>query len=193
MSIDNKDIIKLQSRLKRKLSETRYAHTVSVSHTCACLAMKYDYDVNKAIIAGLLHDCAKYKYMDGEEMLNKAQKAGLPITEYELNKPDLLHAKLGSYYANKKYDINDEDILSAIECHTTGKPQMNLLEKIVYVADYIEPLRYKMPRLDVIRKLAFEDIDECLKLILSDTLKYLKSSGMMIDKATIDTYNYYCK
>ena len=131
--------------------------------------------------------------MDGEEMLNKAQKAGLPITEYELNKPDLLHAKLGSYYANKKYDINDEDILSAIECHTTGKPQMNLLEKIVYVADYIEPLRYKMPRLDVIRKLAFEDIDECLKLILSDTLKYLKSSGMMIDKATIDTYNYYCK
>ena len=191
MSIDNKDIIKLQSRLKRKLSETRYAHTVSVSHTCACLAMKYEYDVNKAIIAGLLHDCAKY--MDGEEMLNKAQKAGLPITEYELNKPDLLHAKLGSYYANKKYAINDEDILSAIECHTTGKPQMNLLEKIVYVADYIEPLRYKMPRLDVIRKLAFEDIDECLKLILSDTLKYLKSTGMMIDKATIDTYNYYCK
>lgn len=191
MSIDNKDIIFIQGKLKRKLSDTRYAHTVSVSHTCACLAMKYEYDVNKAIIAGLLHDCAKY--MDSEEMLNKAQKAGLPISDYELNKPDLLHAKLGSYYANKKYNINDEEILSAIECHTTGKPKMNLLEKIVYVADYIEPFRCKMPRLDVIRTLAFEDIDECLKLILSDTLKYLKSSGMMIDKATIDTYNYYCK
>lgn len=191
MSIENKDIIFIQGKLKRKLSDTRYAHTVSVSHTCACLAMKYEYDVNKAIIAGLLHDCAKY--MDGEEMLNKAQKAGLPISDYELNKPDLLHAKLGSYYANKKYNINDEEILSAIECHTTGKPQMNLLEKIVYVADYIEPFRCKMPRLDVIRKFAFEDIDECLKLILSDTLKYLKSSGMMIDKTTIDTYNYYCK
>lgn len=191
MSIDNKDIIFIQGKLKRKLSDTRYAHTVSVSHTCACLAMKYEYDVNKAIIAGLLHDCAKY--MDGEEMLNKAQKAGLTISDYELNKPDLLHAKLGSYYANKKYNINDEEILSAIECHTTGKPKMSLLEKIVYIADYIEPFRCKMPRLDVIRKLAFEDIDECLKLILSDTLKYLKSSGMMIDKATIDTYNYYCK
>ena len=191
MSIDNKDIIFIQGKLKRKLSDTRYAHTVSVSHTCACIAMKYEYDVNKSIIAGLLHDCAKY--MDGEEMLNKAQKAGLSISDYELNKPDLLHAKLGSYYANKKYNINDEEILSAIECHTTGKPKMNLLEKIVYVADYIEPFRCKMPRLDVIRKLAFEDIDECLKLILSDTLKYLKSSGMMIDKATIDTYNYYCK
>ena len=108
------------------------------------------------------------------------------------------------YFQFKKYillekfskevaNINDEDILSAIKCHTTGKPNMNLLEKIVYVSDYIEPLRYKMPRLNVIRKIAFEDIDECLKLILTDTLNYLKSSGMMIDKATIDTYNYYCK
>ena len=191
MDNDIKEIIRIQNRLQRKLSDTRYAHTVSVSHTCACLAMKYEYDVNKAIVAGLLHDCAKF--MDGKEMLDKAQKAGLSITDYELNKPDLLHAKLGSYYANKKYDINDEDILSAIKCHTTGKPNMNLLEKIVYVSDYIEPLRYKMPKLDVIRKIAFEDIDECLKLILTDTLNYLKSSGMMIDKATIDTYNYYCK
>ena len=185
------DRTEIRKDLKDRLSKKRFEHTIGVMYTAGAMAMRYGIDIEQAMLAGLLHDCAKF--MDGKEMLDKAQKAGLSITDYELNKPDLLHAKLGSYYANKKYDINDEDILSAIKCHTTGKPNMNLLEKIVYVSDYIEPLRYKMPRLDVIRKIAFEDIDECLKLILTDTLNYLKSSGMMIDKATIDTYNYYCK
>ena len=119
-------------------------------------------------------------------------------TAEKIKEDEQLYFQFKKYILLEKFskevaNINDEDILSAIKCHTTGKPNMNLLEKIVYVSDYIEPLRYKMPRLDVIRKTAFEDIDECLKLILTDTLNYLKSSGMMIDKATIDTYSYYCK
>lgn len=192
MDINNKkDILKLQDKLKRKLSDSRYLHTIGVAYTAGSLAMKYSCDINTAVAAGLLHDCAKY--MSGEEMLDRAKEIKLDISKAELSKPDLLHAKLGSYFAKEKYDIKDSEILSAIRWHTTGKPDMTLLEKIIYIADYIEPGRDKMPRLDVIRKMAFEDIDKCLCMILEDSVDYLKESGMYIDQLTIDTYEYYCK
>lgn len=190
MSLTNKDIIKIQKSLKTKLKDSRYQHTLGVAYTAASMAMKYSVDVNKAYIAGLLHDCAKY--MESEEMLVKAQKFGLDISKAEKVKPDLLHAKLGAYYAKKKYYVEDEEILSSICSHTTGKPNMSLLDKIVYIADYIEPNRNKMPRLDLIRRKAFEDIDECLCMILEDTVAYLKDTGVYMDETTLKTYEYYC-
>lgn len=184
-------IIELQNKLFQKLSPSRYQHSLGVAYTAGCLSMKYDIEMDKAIVAGLLHDCAKY--MDGGEMLKKALKFNLEVTDAEKTKPDLLHAKLGEYYAKNKYNVDDTDILSSIRYHTTGRPAMTLFEKIIYISDYIEPGRDKMPRLDIIRKAAFEDIDECLKMILEDTVSYLENSGMNLDKTTIDTYEYYCK
>lgn len=190
MSIDYKiKIIEIQKKLKKKLSDTRYQHSLGVAYTAASLAMKYSEDVNKALIAGLLHDCGKY--MSSEEMYSFAIKKFIDISNAESKKPDLLHAKIGSYLALKKYGITDPDINSAIRYHTTGKPDMNLLEKIIYIADYIEPGRDKMPRLDIIRKTAFEDIDECLKMILEDSVNYLKNSNMTIDETTYNTYEFY--
>ena len=186
-----KEIPEIQKKLKRKLSDTRYQHTLGVAYTAGCLAMKYDLDSKKAIVAGLLHDCAKY--MAPEEMLQKALKFKLDVSDAEMVKPDLLHAKLGEYYAKNKYKVDDLDILQSIRFHTTGKPDMSLFEKIIYIADYIEPGRDKMPRLDLIRRVAFEDIDKCLKMILEDTVSYLKKSSMKFDNTTIETYNYYCK
>lgn len=190
MSFTNKDIIKIQKSLKSKLKDSRYQHTLGVAFTAASMAMKYSIDINKAYVAGLLHDCAKY--MESEEMLVKAQKFKLDISNAEKVKPDLLHAKLGAYYAKKKYGVEDDEILSSICSHTTGKPNMSLLDKIVYIADYIEPNRYKMPRLDLIRKKAFEDIDECLCMILEDTVSYLEETGVYMDETTLKTYEYYC-
>lgn len=190
MSFTNKDIIKIQKSLKSKLKDSRYQHTLGVAFTAASMAMKYSIDINKAYVAGLLHDCAKY--MESEEMLVKAQKFKLDISNAEKEKPDLLHAKLGAYYAKKKYGVEDDEILSSICSHTTGKPNMSLLDKIVYIADYIEPNRYKMPRLDSIRKKAFEDIDECLCMILEDTVSYLEETGVYMDETTLKTYEYYC-
>jgi len=181
----------IQDKLRKQLKKSRYVHTLGVAYTASCLAMKHGEDPDKAIIAGLLHDCVKY--MSGDEMYELALKYKLDISDAEKAKPDLLHAKLGSYTARKKYDIDDEDILSAIRYHTTGRPDMSLFEKIIYVADYIEPGRDKMPRLDIIRKTAFEDIDLCLRMILEDSVNYLNGSGMFIDSTTIETYNYYCK
>lgn len=179
----------IRAVLKNKLSEKRYEHTLGVEYTAAALAMRYGADMNKARMAGLLHDCAKY--FPGEKLLAKCKKHNLPVNRYEEDYPELLHAKVGAYLAENKYGIKDEEILSAITWHTTGKPEMSLLDKIIYVADYMEPNRDKAPDLAQIRSLAFCDIDQCLTQILSNTLSYLTSKGSVIDPTTFATYEYY--
>ena len=93
----------------------------------------------------------------------------------------------------EKYNIEDTEILDAIACHTTGKPAMTLLEKIIYISDYIEPMRNKASNLEEVRKMAFVDLDETLFKILSDTLVYLEKSSKKIDPMTMQTYEYYRK
>lgn len=183
------DITKIQKKLIKKLSNSRYEHSLGVAYTAASLAMRYEADIEKALFAGMLHDCAKY--MTPEDMLKMALNKKIEISEAERINPELLHAKLGSYLAIKKYHIKDKDINDAIICHTTGKPDMTLLEKLIYVSDYIEPSRYKMPRLDEVRKMAFVDIDKCLIMILQDTINYLEESGLYLDNMTKKTYDFY--
>ena len=146
-------------------------------YTCAALAMVYDYDLEDAQAAGLLHDSAKC--IPNKKKLKLCSQHDIPVSDFEKDHPFLLHAKLGAYVASSKYDIKDEEILTAITYHTTGRPGMSLLEKIVYISDYIEPMRDKAPNLAKVRKIAFEDLDECMYEILKDTLEYLegKSQG----------------
>ena len=179
----------IRAILKNKLSESRYEHTLGVEYTAAALAMRYGADIEKARVAGLLHDCAKY--FPGEKLLSKCKKHNLPVNRYEEDYPELLHAKVGAHLASVKYGVKDEEILSAITWHTTGRPEMTLLDKIIYIADYMEPNRNKASDLPEIRYLAFQDIDECLITILSHTLNYLKEKGSVIDPTTFATYEYY--
>ena len=136
-----------------------------------------------------MHDCAKC--MPNAKKLKVAEKHGLEITEIEQKNPFMLHAKVGALLAEKKYDIEDQEVLSAIRWHTTGKPDMTLLEKIVYVADYIEPKRDKAPNLKEVRKMAFVDLDQALLKILGDTLNYLGDSPDEVDTMTKATYDFY--
>ena len=124
-------------------------------------------------------------------LLKKCRKYELPVTDAEVRNPSLLHAKVGAYFAEHKYDVTDPAILSAIRFHTTGKPDMSLLEKILYVADYIEPRRDKAPNLPKLRRLAFEDLDEALYQILDSTRNYLKETGTAEDDTTERTWEYY--
>lgn len=176
-------------RLKGKLNDKRFVHSVGVEYTAATLAFVHGADVEKARIAGLLHDCAKC--LPAEEKLRKAKKHGLPINRSEKLNPDLLHGKLGAYYAKRKYDVKDEEILSAITYHTTGHPDMTLLEKIIFVADYIEPNRKMVKDMEEIRKEAYEDIDKCIIHILKNTLDYLNSKQYVVDEITEQTYYFY--
>lgn len=121
------DFIKMQKKLAKYLDEDRYEHTLGVMFTCAALAMVHDCDLITAQTAGLLHDCAKC--IPNKKKLKMCSQHHIPVSEFEQEHPFLLHAKLGAYVAKAKYDVTDENILSAITWHTTGKPEMTLLEK----------------------------------------------------------------
>lgn len=183
------NIKKIRKAMEKTLDPRRFEHTLGVAYTAAALAMRYDCDVVKAETAGMLHDCAKC--MSNEKRLKICEKHNISVTEIERRNPFLLHAKVGSYIAMEKYGIHDGDIIQAILNHTTGRPDMTLLEKIVYIADYIEPGRKQAPNLGQIRKLAFIDLDEALFKILEDTLVYLKQAEGDIDPMTQKTYEFY--
>lgn len=165
-------ILSYRKHLEMKLDPMRYEHSLSVSFTCINLAMRYGCNLEKAELAGLLHDCGK-RYSD-DIILKKCKKHGIAFTAEEEAVPAVLHANYGAWLAEHKYGITDPEILSAILYHTTGKPKMGMLEKIVYIADYIEPRRNKAPNLLEIRKLAYQDLDETMYQILKGTLTYLK-------------------
>ena len=179
----------IQRELKKELDVSRYEHTLGVMYTASAMAMRYGADIHQALTAGLLHDCAKC--IPGEKKLKLCKKNHIDISDAESKNPSLLHAKLGAYLAADKYRITDPMILDAIRSHTTGRPGMSLLEKIVYIADYIEPGRKELPNMQDVRTLAFQDIDQCLYRILKDSLVYLKSKDMTIDPTTEKTYEYY--
>lgn len=185
------DLKKIKKKLKNELDESRYEHTIGVMDTAACLAMRYGADLTQALVAGLLHDCAKC--IPNDKKLKLCRKNGIEVTPFEEKAPFLLHAKLGAWMAEHEYHVSDPAILSAIACHTTGKPDMSLLDKIVFIADYIEPGRNKAPGLPEIRRLSFTDIDQALIRILSDTLDYLASSNDPIDLATQNVLDYYLR
>ena len=185
------DLKKRKKKLKNELDESRYEHTIGVMDTAACLAMRYGADLTQALVAGLLHDCAKC--IPNDKKLKLCRKNGIEVTPFEEKAPFLLHAKLGAWMAEHEYHVSDPAILSAIACHTTGKPDMSLLDKIVFIADYIEPGRDKATGLPEIRRLSFTEIDKALIRILSDTLDYLASSNDPIDPATQNVLDYYLR
>ena len=180
--------LEMRERLQSKLTKKRFEHSLGVEYVAGCLAMIYGVDIDKALTAGLLHDCAKC--LSSEDKISKCKKHNLPISDVELRNPELLHAKLGSLYAKEKYGVQDDEILSAIEFHTTGKPAMSLLEKIIFVADYIEPNRKPLPQIDEIRREAFTDLDKSIVHILKNTLSYLEDEECGdTDEMSIKTYN----
>ncbi|MBQ8318485.1 MAG: bis(5'-nucleosyl)-tetraphosphatase (symmetrical) YqeK [Lachnospiraceae bacterium] len=180
---------KMIARLKSKINDKRFEHSLGVEYTAACMAMVHGADIEKARIAGLLHDCAKC--LPTKEKLEKAKKHKLAVSKFEEKNPDMLHGKLGAYYAKARYEVDDEEILDAITYHTTGRPNMTLLDKIIFVADYIEPNRKELKDMELIRKEAFVDLDKCVIHILKNTLDYLDNTTNDIDLMTQMTYNYY--
>lgn len=184
-------ILEIREKLKKRLEPARYEHTLGVAYTAVCLAMKYGADLKKSEYAGLLHDCAKY--FSDEELFRKCEKYQIQLTGAEIANPALIHARLGACLAREKYGVADEEVCHAILVHTTGIPHMSLLDQILFVADYIEPRRYKAPGLAEIRRLAFTDLEECVFVILRDTVSYLRKRGAGMDETTQLAYEYYRK
>lgn len=185
------DLKKLRKAMEKELDPKRFEHTLGVTYIAAALAMCYDESIINAQIAGMLHDCAKC--LSDKKRLSICEKHSIGMTEIERRNPFLLHAKVGSFLAKDEYGVTDPDIINAILNHTTGRPGMSTLEKIIFIADYIEPGRDRAPNLSAIRKLAFENLDEALVCILRDTLEYLQEGDGETDPMTQKTYEYYMR
>ena len=175
--------------LSKELKESRLMHTFGVIDTATSLAKAYQSDIKKCERAALLHDCAKY--MPLEEMIAICERNFVELNDLEKSKDSLLHAKAGACLAYEKYGIKDKEILDAIKYHTTGKPDMSLIEKIIFVSDFIEPGRTHSEKLPMYRMIAMADINLVCMNILKDTLDYLESLNEEIDPLTKETYIFY--
>ncbi len=173
---------KLETAVKGLLKENRVAHVLGCRDTAVELARRWGADETDAARAALLHDITKA--LDGPLQLTLCKEYGILLGAFGRANPKTLHALTGSLVAQRIFGEN-EAVVSAIRHHTTGKPNMNLLQKIIYVADYMEPNR-DFPGVEKLRQLAFTDIDAALKLGLEMTINMLKEQGREISPESMD-------
>ncbi|MEG1255140.1 bis(5'-nucleosyl)-tetraphosphatase (symmetrical) YqeK [Clostridium sp.] len=178
---------KIKEYIRIHLTKDRYNHSLGVMKTSEDLAIYYGIDPNKARMAGLCHDCAKY--FSANDLISKARGSGKIISNVYYKSPQLLHGVVGAYITKELFHVDDEDVLNAIEYHTTGREAMTTLEKIVYLADCIEPSRsYK--GVNQLRELAYKDLDKALLKSFEDTIMYILARGSIIHVDTIKARNY---
>lgn len=170
--------------LKKSMTPARYRHTLGVETTAAKMAQIFGEDADKARRAALLHDCAKH--MPVEEMCALVDEYKIPTAPGERDSRALLHAAAGMALAQKQYGENDPDVLSAIRWHTTGKAGMNRLDKIIYLADMIEPDRRAFPGIDEIREATVTDLDLAMALAARRTVDYVRNRGMPLNVRTLE-------
>ncbi|MBY0597192.1 bis(5'-nucleosyl)-tetraphosphatase (symmetrical) YqeK [Bacillus bingmayongensis] len=171
--------------VKQQMHEKRYIHTIGVMETAIELAKLYGVDEKKAEMAAIFHDYAKCRSI--QEMEDIIKQEELPKDLLHYNK-ELWHAPVGAYLVEKEVGITDTEILQAITYHTSGHEEMTMLDKVIYVADYIEPGR-KFPGVEEVRKLAQEDINKALLFALKRTIQFLMEKNQTIYPLTFQTYN----
>ena len=182
------DYTKINEWLKMNLSEERYFHTLGTANCAKELAGKYNLDGDKAYLAGLLHDCAKCFSTD---KLLEIIHDNLQVQECEMLNYKTLHAPVSAYIAEKEFKINDAEILSAIRWHTLGKLDLTDFEKIVFIADKIEPKTRDKEYSEKIQKLLAEDngLNKALLKCYKETIKSLVKRDLKICLLTIEIYN----
>lgn len=173
--------------VKKTLTKDRYEHTVRVMETALSLAKRYNLNENQIALAAIFHDYAKC--FSEQQLRDIITNSKLPEILLSYNE-ELWHGPVGAYLVEKKFAITDKEILQAIKYHTTGRPKMTEVEKVVFVADYIEPNRH-FPGLEKVRHAATKNLDSALFLAIKNTIVHLINKNSAIFPTTIDTYNYY--
>lgn len=182
------DLKKFEKEIEDRIGEKRFLHTKRVEEVALELAKIHGVDQEKAEIAGFLHDCAKIR--DKDELLKAAKENKLLLTKEMQKAPQIIHSHLGAVFAEEVYGIEDREILNAIKYHTTGRANMTDLEKIIFLADYIEPKR-NFDGVEKARELAKKDLDSAMYFALNNTLKFLVEKDSYIVLETVKARNYY--
>ena len=179
------ELLEIQDKLEKDIGIKRYKHSLRVAETAKKLALNYDVDSKKAYLAGFIHDCAKY---NEENYINKFK---IDLSSYPVSsiKDPVLHAFLGAEVAKKVYNICDEDVLNAIKYHTTGRPAMTDLEKIIFIADAIEPGR-DFEGIENIRKFAYDDLNKAMLALLDSNIIFLINKKALINPLSFEARNY---
>lgn len=173
-----------QSRIlmQEMLDVKLYRHCLGVAEAALSLAHRYGVDSDRAFVAGMIHDYGK-RYST-QELLKKAAQFKLELDRIALSESKLLHAPVGAVLVERELGINDPDIISAVAYHTTGRPGMVLLEKIIYLADFIEVGR-SYEGVDEIRKIACVDLDQALLAVVNQTLKSILGRGLLLHPRSV--------
>lgn len=175
------EIINIGSAIAEVLDEYRLEHTMLVVREAELLARRYGLDVKKARLAALLHDCVK---LNGQQMIEYAQAHGFELTDEERLYPFSIHARLGAEIARSEYGVEDAEILNAIRRHTLGSEDMTDFDKIIYLADKIEPSRHYR-KLGSLRELAYRDMDAAVIAVMRHAINYTKSCGKRVHPLTV--------
>ncbi len=168
--------------MRGRISPKRFAHILGVARAAMALADRYGEPVEQAYVAGLLHDCAKELPLSTMQQL--VDEAGIRVDRELYRNGALLHGVAGAVMATDRYGVTDPDILEAIRVHTTGKLSMSQLDKIIFLADYIEETR-DFPGVDELRRLAFQDLDRAVLAGYDNTIRHLLDQGIPIYFKTI--------
>lgn len=189
-ALDRESLLKW---LKTNLTDERYTHTLGVEECARELAKRYGEDEEKAALAGLLHDCAKC--LSNDELLELLKTKIKNVDKNELLNYKTFHAPVGEYFAKNKFGIHNEEILSAIRCHTLGKVDMTRFDKIIFLADKIEartrePEYRKKILVALNENEGVKGLDAALFVCFKETIKSLVKRELAICPATIDVYNW---
>lgn len=167
---------------------SRIEHILGVEQMALDLADHYHLDAEKAAMAGLMHDLAKY--FKPQQLLEMAQAESLQLDEVDFSNPHLLHADVSAIVARDQFGVDDQEVLQAIQNHTLGRPGMSLLSCIIFVADTLEPGRGNTPELEALRQISRQDLYKAVWLTCDYSLKYLLETRCLIHPRTIKTRNW---
>ena len=182
------NINKIKEKLEYMLTTKRYNHSISVAECAVEISHIYNQDEQEAYLAGLVHDCAKN--LNKEQVFSYVDKYNIELDQFEINNINLSHSTLGTYIAKYEFEIDNEDVLNSINSHTTGRANMSLLEKIIYMADLIEKNR-SFPGVEELRELVYNNkLDDALLKSLNNTIKIVIDRNQVIHPKTIEARNY---
>ena len=176
----------IEEYLKKNLKATRYKHSLGVRDSAVLLAKKYKVDQEKARLAGLIHDCAKN--LKDEEILSLVKEQDLEICEVCFKSPQIMHGLAGAIVAKNVFNVIDEEVLNAITYHTTGRKDMTALEKIIFLADFIEPGR-DFFGVEDLRVLAYKDLERAMVSAFDNTINFVIIKGELLHLDTVIARN----
>jgi predicted HD superfamily hydrolase involved in NAD metabolism len=171
---------KIIEYIEKNLTEKRRNHTYAVVEESKKLALRYGEDIEKAEIAALFHDA--FRGIPNSDLNNYIRKMGLD--DSYLNNCNLAHGKIAAFVMEREFNIVDQDVINAVCYHTTGRANMSKLEKIIYIADAIEPGRV-YSGVDELRDLAYENLDKACLMSLNHTIAHINNKGMYLNEDTL--------